>query len=62
VTWNLTVTCDGTRPNGPCRGALNTRSTSKGDAVAEAVRAGWRLPFAGPDLCPSGGHLEDEHQ
>ena len=63
MSWHLTLTCDGNRTGDgrgqPCRGTLHTRATSKGDAVSEALSAGWRLPFAGPHLCPSPGHLEE---
>lgn len=61
MTARIVVSCDGHRHGQPCRGALITRRTTLPGGREEAFAEGWRItPFHPADLCPSGGHDEDQ--
>lgn len=63
VSDHVVVCCDGHRHGQPCRGALHTRTRHAPTAIGQAWRAGWRsIPTPGGviELCPSGGHDEDD--
>lgn len=60
MTARIVLSCDGHRNGEGCRGALPTRWRAEHRARSQARAAGWRpVPGIG-DVCPSGGHDEDQ--
>lgn len=58
---HIAFSCDGTRNDMDCRGALHTRTANEDEAVAEAYRKGWWMSASEDGvtwLCHSSGHNE----
>lgn len=54
MTARIVITCDGTWPGFPCRGALPTRETDVDLARGYARLNGWTgRAFYGNDFCPA---------